>query len=218
MSRKSLTLSAELHEYVVAHSTPLDPLARDLVEETWAALPRQAGMQIAPEQSVFLTILTRLLGVRRAVEVGTFTGLSSLAIARGLPEDGQLICFDISEQYTSVARRYWERAGVAERIELRLGAAAQRLRELPEEPTIDLAFIDADKPGYPAYWAEIVPRVRRGGAILVDNTLRGGRVLDPAGDETDSAIVRFNDLAREDDRVELVVLPLGDGVTLARKR
>lgn len=213
-----MTLSEDLHEYVVAHSSPVDGLARELAEETLRTLPGQAEMQIAPDQAVFLTILTRLVGARRAVEVGTFTGMSSLAIARGLPEDGRLTCFDISDEYTSVARRYWERAGLAERIELRLGPAAERLRELPEEATIDLAFIDADKPGYPAYWAEIVPRVRRGGAIVVDNTLRGGRVLAPGDSETDTAIVRFNDLVRADERVELVVLPIGDGVTLARKR
>jgi caffeoyl-CoA O-methyltransferase len=218
MSLKSLTLGDDLHAYVVEHSTGLDNLARELADETRAALPDQAQMQIAPEQAVFLTILTRLIGARRAVEVGTFTGMSSLAIARGLPDDGQLTCFDISDEYTSVARRYWERAGVADKIDLRIGPAAERLKELPAEPVIDLAFIDADKPGYPAYWAEIVPRVRPGGAILVDNVLRGGRVLDPGDDAADSAIVRFNDLVRGDDRVELVILPIGDGVTLARRR
>ena len=140
-------------------------------------------LQIAPEQAPFLTFLTRLLGARQAVEVGTFTGLSSLAIARGLPPDGRLICFDMSEEFTVIARRYWERAGLADRIDLRLGPAADTLAALPDEPHLDLAFIDADKTGYPMYWAELVPRMRPGGVIVVDNVLRGGQVLAPEDPE-----------------------------------
>jgi caffeoyl-CoA O-methyltransferase len=218
MSRH-FSLTEELRDYLVAHMTPLDDVARDLIEETRAQLPDRALMQVAPEQAAFLTMLTQLAGARRAVEVGTFTGLSALAIARGLADGGQLVCFDISTEYTAVADRYWKRAQLADRIELRIGPAAQRLRELPAEPHLDLAFIDADKGGYPTYWEELVPRLRPGGVIVVDNVLWSGRVLDPAADDADArAIVRFNDYVLTDDRVDLVMLPISDGLTLARRR
>ena len=217
MSYKSLPLTPELHEYLVGHSTPPDEVTADLVAEARAALPDNAGMQVAPEQAAFLRLLTSLIGVRQAVEVGTFTGLSSLAIARGLADGGKLTCFDISEEFTGVAQRYWQRAGVADRIELRIGPAAERLRELPFEPYLDLAFIDADKAGYATYWNELVPRVRPGGAVLVDNVLWSGRVLDPQS-ETDRIIATFNDMARDDPRVDLVIVPIGDGLTMARRR
>jgi caffeoyl-CoA O-methyltransferase len=216
MTFKPLPLTEDLHAYLLAHSTAPDDVISDLIAETRSALPENASMQIAPEQGTFLTLLTKIAGVRRAVEVGTFTGLSSLSIARGLAPGGTLTCFDISEEYTDVARRYWKRAGVDDRIELRIGPAAQRLTELPMEPTIDLAFIDADKEGYPAYWEQTVPRLRPGGIVLVDNVLRGGRVLAPE-DPADEAIVAFNEIALADDRVELVILPIADGLTLARK-
>ncbi|WBB77495.1 O-methyltransferase [Micromonospora sp. WMMD882] len=217
MSVKSLPLTDELHAYLVAHGSPPDEVVRDLVAETRAALPAEARMQVAPEQAAFLTFLTRLLGVRQAVEVGTFTGLSALAVARGLAEGGRLTCFDISEEYTSVARRYWARAGVADRIELRIGPAAEGLHDLPHERYLDFAFVDADKTGYPVYWAELVPRMRPGGVIAVDNVLRGGRVLAPQSAE-DRAIVAFNDEVLADVRVEAVMLPVADGLTLARVR
>lgn len=217
MSTKPLPLTPELHAYLVAHGSAPDDVVRELAEETRAALPAEADMQVAPEQAAFLTFLTRLLGVRQAVEVGTFTGLSSLAIARGLAEGGRLICFDISEEYTGVARRYWARAGVQDRIELRIGPAAQTLRELPRERHLDFAFIDADKVGYPVYWDELVPRMRPGGVIAVDNTLRAGRVLAPRNAD-DRAIAAFNDEVIADVRVEAVMLPIADGVTLARVR
>ncbi|MEV4488906.1 class I SAM-dependent methyltransferase [Micromonospora coxensis] len=217
MTSKPLPLTPELHAYLVSHGSSPDEIVRDLAEETMAALPAQAVMQVAPEQAAFLTFLVRLLGARQAVEVGTFTGLSSLAIARGLPEDGRLTCFDISEEYTGIARRYWERAGVADRIELRIGPAGETLRELPLERHLDFAFIDADKTGYPVYWDELVPRMRPGGVIAVDNTLRGGRVLAPR-DADDRAIAAFNDEVLADVRVEAVMLPIADGVTLARVR
>ncbi|MGC3859612.1 O-methyltransferase [Micromonospora chersina] len=215
MSTKPLPLTPELHAYLVAHGSAPDEIVRELAEETRAALPAQADMQVAPEQAAFLTFLTRLLGVRQAVEVGTFTGLSSLAIARGLAEGGRLTCFDISEEYTGVARRYWTRAGVQDRIELRIGPAAETLRQLPQERYLDLAFIDADKVGYPLYWDELVPRMRPGAVIAVDNTLRGGRVLAPQNAD-DRAIAAFNDEILADVRVEVVMLPIADGVTLAR--
>ncbi|MEU4478566.1 O-methyltransferase [Micromonospora sp. NPDC023966] len=215
MSTKPLPLTPELHAYLVAHGSAPDEIVRELAEETRAALPAQADMQVAPEQAAFLTFLTRLLGVRQAVEVGTFTGLSSLAIARGLAEGGRLTCFDISEEYTGVARRYWTRAGVQDRIELRIGPAADTLRQLPQERYLDFAFIDADKVGYPIYWDELVPRMRPGAVIAVDNTLRGGRVLAPQNAD-DRAIAAFNDEILADVRVEVVMLPIADGVTLAR--
>ncbi|MGX7669904.1 O-methyltransferase [Plantactinospora sp. DSM 117369] len=217
MPTKSIPLTEDLHAYVLAHGSPPDALARELIDETVSLLPADAGMQIAPEQAGLLTFLTRLVNARQAVEVGTFTGLSSLAIARGLPADGRLTCFDISEEYTAVARRYWARAGVDDRIELRIGPAAENLRSLPVEPHLDLAFVDADKPGYLTYWAELVPRMRTGGLIVVDNVLRGGRVLTPQT-VADRAIAEFNEAVLADERVELVMLPIADGLTLARRR
>jgi caffeoyl-CoA O-methyltransferase len=204
--------------YLVAHSTPPDDLASRLIVET-AALGSVARMQVSPDEGSFLTLVARLTGARRAVEVGTFTGYSSLCIARGLAPGGTLLCCDVSEEWTSIARRYWAEAGLADRIELRLGPAAETLRALPAETVFDLAFIDADKPGYPVYWEEIVPRVRAGGAILVDNVLQGGRVVDETAEhENVVAVRRFNDLVVNDDRVDVAMLPIRDGVTLAVKR
>lgn len=217
MTYKPLPLNDELHAYMLAHGTPPDDVTAELIAETRAALPDDAGMQVAPEQAAFLRMLTGLMGVWRAVEVGTFTGLSSLSIARGLADGGRLTCFDISEEFTDVARRYWKRAGVDDRIELRIGAAAERLRELPAEPHLDLVFIDADKESYETYWGELVPRVRPGGLLIVDNVLWKGRVLAPQR-ESDRAIVAFNDAVVADDRVEVVMLPIADGLTLARRR
>jgi caffeoyl-CoA O-methyltransferase len=218
MSRRTEQLSPSLHRYLVEHSTPPDEVLRDLAEET-AALGPVADMQIAPEQGGFMTLLTRLVGARFAVEVGTFTGYSALCTARGLVDGGRLLCCDISEKWTSIAQRYWERAGVADRIELRLAPAIETLRTLPEKPHIDISFIDADKEGYISYWEELVPRTRPGGVILVDNVLWSGRVADPAADSENTQVIRrFNDHAAADKRVELVILPIADGLTLARKR
>lgn len=217
MTTKSIPLTSELHAYLVAHGGPPDEVMLDLIKETQAHLPEDAQMQVAPEQAAFLTFLTRLLGARRAVEVGTFTGLSALAIARGMTEDGQLTCLDVSEEFTGIARRYWTRAGVDDRVQLRIGPAAETLRELPADRHLDFAFIDADKIGYSAYWAELVPRMRPGGVIAVDNVLRDGRVLAPQ-DASDRAIAAFNDEVLADTRVDPVMLPLADGLTLARVR
>ncbi|GAB1694464.1 O-methyltransferase [Krasilnikovia sp. M28-CT-15] len=216
MTFKPLPLTAELHAYLLDHSTAPDEVTAELIAETRAALPDDAGMQVAPEQAAFLRMLTTVMGVRRAVEVGTFTGLSSLSIARGLADGGRLNCFDISEEFTSVARRYWKRAGVDDRIELRIGPASARLSELPAEPHLDLVFIDADKEGYETYWGELVPRVRPGGVLLIDNTLWSGRVLDPQS-ANDRAITAFNDMVIADKRVEAVILPIADGLTMARR-
>jgi caffeoyl-CoA O-methyltransferase len=217
VSTRNVTIIGELHEYVIAHGSVPDAVARDLIAETRAAVPDVAEMQIAPDQAGLLTLLTRLVGARTAVEVGTFTGFSALAIARGLADGGRLICFDISAEYTDIARRYWARAGLADRIELRLGPAAERVKELPAEPVVDFAFIDADKQAYPVYWAELVPRMRSGGLIAVDNVLRGGRVLAPQSAD-DLAIVRFNEAVLADERVDAVMVGVADGLTLARKR
>jgi caffeoyl-CoA O-methyltransferase len=172
-------------------------------------------MQIAPEQGALLTVLTRLIGARRAIELGTFTGYSALAIARGLPPDGSLLCCDISEEWTTIARRYWARAGIGHLIDLRLGPAIETLRSLSPEPAFDLAFIDADKESYRTYFEELLRLVRPGGVILADNVLRAGRVLDPP-DRATAAIDEFNKIVSTDPRVECVLLPIGDGLSLIR--
>ena len=219
MTRTSENLSPELHAYLVAHSTPVDEVLTDLAAETERLFPDHVGMQIAPEQGLFLTLLTQLIGARNIVEVGTFTGYSSICLARGLPNDGTLLACDVSEEWTAVARRYWPRAGVADRIDLRLAPALDTLRALPEEPQFDLAFIDADKESYIAYWEELVPRVRPGGVLLADNVFSHSRVLDPAQTAARVQAIRdFNVHARDDTRVDLVILPIGDGLTLARRR
>jgi caffeoyl-CoA O-methyltransferase len=206
-----------INDYVLAHSEAADEVLRDLAEETHRELADRAGMQISHDEGELLTMLVRLTGARQAVEVGTFTGYSSICIARGLPADGHLLACDVSEEWTSIARRYWERAGVADRIELKIAPAVDTLRALPAEPSLDFAFIDADKAGYPAYFEEIVSRTRPGGLIVLDNMLRDGRVLAPANDE-DRAIHQMNQTLLADERVEVVLLPVRDGVTLARKR
>src|SRR5215470_14525503 len=218
VTRRSEQLSDALHDYLVAHSTPPDEVLSDLAAETRARFGQAAGMQIGPEQGTFMTLLARLVGAKSAVEVGTFTGYSAICIARGLAEGGRLLCCDVSEEWTSVAREYWQRAGLADVIDLRLAPAAETLRALPPTTSFDYAFIDADKPGYVAYWDLIVPLVKPGGVILVDNTLSHGRVVDrrEQGDSV-QGIRRFNGHARADARVELVLLPIGDGLTMARK-
>jgi caffeoyl-CoA O-methyltransferase len=215
---KSWFLSPAVHEYLVAHGTPPDALLEELARETREVGPL-AMMQVAPEQGAFLTFVTRLVGARRAIEVGTFTGYSSICIARGLPSDGKLLCCDVNEAWAAVARRYWAKAGLSERIELRLAPAAETLSALPLGEPWDLAFIDADKPGYPVYYEEILKRLRPGGLILVDNVLWMGRVADTAAQDPATAAIRaFNDLVAGDVRVDKVMLPLSDGLTLLRKR
>ena len=218
MTRRTEQLSQELHAYLIEHSSPPDAVLRELADETLRRYPDAAGMQIGPEQGTFMTLLAQLTGARSAIEVGTFTGYSSICVARGLAEGGQLICCDVSDEWTSLARQYWQKAGVADRIELRLGPGLDTLRALPASAEFDFAFIDADKTGYVGYWDQIVPRIRPGGAILVDNTLSHGRVINLADDDANVQGIRdFNDHARADSRVDLVLLPIGDGLTLARK-
>lgn len=215
---KSFLLSHELSAYLVGHGSPPDAVQLALIDET-AGLGPVAGMQIAPEQGAFLTILTRVLGVKSAVEVGTFTGYSSLCIARGLAAGGHLLCCDISEEWTAMAKRAWDTAGVADRIELRIAPAADTLRALPATETIDLAFVDADKPGYAVYYEELLKRLRPNGVLLVDNVLWGGNVIKAdADDDNSKAIKAFNDMVAADDRVEAVMLPIADGLTLCRKK
>ena len=211
-------IDPEISDYLLAHCTPADDVLRDLADETVKMYPDAAGMQITQDEGELLTMLVRLTGARFAVEVGTFSGFSSICIARGLPEGGRLLCCDVSDEWTSVARRYWERAGVAGRIELRIAPAVETLRALPADPAVDFAFIDADKTGYRAYYEELVPRLRPGGLLVLDNVLRGGRVIDPAATgDADVAIREINDFIPTDERVESVMLPVRDGVTLVRK-
>jgi caffeoyl-CoA O-methyltransferase len=214
---KSFFLSSEIHEYLLDHGARPDGVQQSLIEAT-EALGDVALMAVAPEQGAFMTLLTRAVGARSAVEVGTFTGSSALAIARGLPPDGHLLCCDVSQEWTAIGRRHWEQAGVADRIELRLGPAFATLQSLPRDETVDLAFIDADKPGYGAYYEELLARLRPNGVILVDNTLWMGAVVDDdATDDATAAIRAFNDMVAADDRVDCVLLPVSDGLTLLRK-
>lgn len=220
MSNRTLGLSDELAAYVVQVGAREPGVLARLREET-AAIP-QHGMQIAPEQGAFLALLVELTGARRCIEVGTFTGYSALAVALALPEDGRLVCCDVSEQWTSVARRYWDEAGVAERIDLRLAPAEDSLLALLAEGgegAYDFAFVDADKTGYDGYYERLLRLVRPGGLIAIDNTLWGGRVLDAEPEDEDTrAIQALNAKLADDERVTLCLLPLADGVTLARRR
>lgn len=218
MSERSIGLDAALQAYVVAYGTPPDEVLADLAAETRERVPDRATMQIAPEQGAMLTMLTALARPRLAVEVGTFTGYSSICIARGLPPGGRLLCCDASAEWTATARRYWERAGVSDRIELHLGDARETLRALPDQP-VDFAFVDADKTGYTDYYEQLVTRLAPGGLLVFDNTLAGGRVLDPADDDvTAVAIAAFNAQVAADERTWQVLLPVADGVTLVRHR
>ena len=204
--------------YAAAHSLQPTAVQRELIAET-ASLGRIAGMQIGPLQGAFMTVLTAALRPRLAVEVGTFTGYSALCMASALESGAQLICCDISEEWTSIARRYWERARVADRIDLRIGPALDTLRALPAEPGIDLAFIDADKSSYPAYYDEVVGRLSPGGVILVDNVLRGGAVADTSRDDDGTEAMRaFNAHVAADERTSAVLLPIGDGLTMISYR
>jgi len=216
---KSIGLPADLHAYLLAHGTPPDPVQAALIERTEAELGGIARMQIAPEQGAFMTMLTRLLGVRTAVEIGTFTGYSALCIARGLAPGGRLTCCDVSEEWTAVARDAWADAGVADRIDLRIAPALETIATMPTDEHIDLVFIDADKENYAAYYEALLPRLRTNGLFLVDNTLWSGAVIDPEAQDASTAAIRvFNDLVAADERVDTVMLAVSDGLTLLRKR
>ena len=217
MTARNFLLSDALDAYVRAHTEPPGPIACDLIAET-AALP-MAGMQIGPDEAGLLALLVRISGARDLIEVGTFTGYSSLAMASALPAGGRLLCCDVSEEWTAIARRYWRRAGVADRIELRLAPAIETLRALPAGPQFDLAFLDADKERYPDYFAELVPRLRPGGLLLADNVLWSGAVADDADQrESTAGLRRFSRLAVDDERLETVMLPAFDGLSISRRR
>ncbi|MFJ3085328.1 O-methyltransferase [Streptomyces drozdowiczii] len=214
----STKITDELYAYMLAHNPPLDAVQRELVETTYARLPEHAGMQSAEEQGPLLAFLVRLTGARHIVEVGTFTGFSALAMAQALPEDGRLIACDVSEEWTAYGREAWQKAGVADRIDLRIAPALDTLRAMPEEPHIDFAYLDADKGNYIAYWEELVPRLRPGGVITTDNVLFHGRVTDPDATGAAKAIQEFNDHVSADPRMDSVLLTVSDGLTLSRKR
>jgi caffeoyl-CoA O-methyltransferase len=209
-------LDEALTEYVRVHSAPMDPIAQALIDET-SLLPN-AGMQVAPEQGSFLKLLVQLTGAASVLEIGTFTGFSALCMARGLPEGGRLIACDVSDEWTSIGRRYWERAGVADRIDLRIGPALDTLAAMSDDIMFDLVFLDADKPGYPDYFAAVADRVKPGGVLIADNVLRHGRVIDgDSKSESVQAIREFNDAVAADERFEVVLLAAYDGLTFARR-
>lgn len=219
MSPKSFLLDDRLQAYLNTHAPSLDDVQRALIEET--ARMEFSGMQISPDQGAFMGLLATAIGARRAVEVGTFTGYSALCVARALPPapEGHLLCCDINAEWTAVGRRYWRAAGVDDRIELRIGPAAETLRALPRAEQFDLAFIDADKEGYRTYYEELLPRIRRNGIILVDNVLWNGTVADDSVEDETTVVIRtFNDHVAADPRVDSVILSVGDGLTMIRKR
>ncbi len=218
MTTETIGLDEDLQHYIAAHSDDVDAVQESLIEAT-TALGWISEMQIGRTQSAFLTVLVGALQPQFAVEVGTFTGLSSLAIARSLPTGGRLLCCDVSEEWTSIARDHWEMAGVADRIELRIAPALETLSSLPNDQQVDFAFIDADKTGYLAYYEAIVARLAPHGVIVVDNTLWSGLVLDQTDQSEETVAIRaFNDRLVADERTHVSLTPIGDGVTLIRLR
>ncbi len=218
MSFRTEFLDEALAAYIRAHSTGPDEVQQDLIEVT-AALGDASVMQIGPDQGTFMTILATLLEPRFAVEVGTFTGYSALSVAKALPPGGRLLCCDVSEEWTAIARRHWERAAVADRIDLRIGPALDTLRALPPAPTVDLAFIDADKASYIAYYEELLPRLSERGVILADNALWDGHVANPdRTDPTTEQLRAFNAHVAADERVLVALLPVGDGLSMITRR
>jgi predicted O-methyltransferase YrrM len=216
MSNRTLTLTDQLVDYVRRVGVREHPVLARLREET-APMPN-AGMQIAPEQGAFMGLLVRLTGASRILEIGTFTGYSSTAMALALPDDGRITCLDVSREWTDRARQAWTDAGVADRVELRIGPAIESLGQLDDD-YFDLAFIDADKTGYDAYYTGCLRVVRPGGLILIDNVLQSGRVTDPAADDENVRAIRaLNERIAADERVDVVLLPLADGLTMARIR
>ena len=216
--QRSFFLGEALHDYVLAHTTAGDAVDGSLSDAT-RELGGVARMQVARDTGVFLSMLVSAVRPRLAVEVGTFTGASALAIARALPDGGRLLCCDVSEEWTAIARRHWEAAGVSDRIDLLIAPAIQTLRALPDDTPVDFAFIDADKTGYLAYYEELVPRLSDHGLLVVDNVLWSGRVMDPSVFDDDTVALReFNSRVMTDDRVDVVMLSVGDGVSVARRR
>jgi O-methyltransferase len=220
MSTRTLSLNDTLYRYLLDHSLREDAVALALRERT--AGHEWAGMQISPEQGQFMGLLAELIGARHIIEVGTFTGYSALCLARALPTDGRLICCDLSEEWTAIGIPYWERAGVRDRIDLRIAPALETLDGLLADGRagqFDMAFIDADKTNYLHYYERCLTLLRPGGLVLIDNTLWGGSVADPADQGTDTVAIRaLNDVLHADERITLSLVPIGDGLTLARKR
>ena len=218
MPDKYVTLTPELYAYVVEHGAREDDVLRRLRAET-EELGDIAIMQISPEQGALMTLLAKAIGARRALELGTFTGYSAICVARGLSEGGELVTCDLNGDWTEIARRYFEEAGVVDRIDLRLGPALETLRALPADEPFDLAFIDADKREYPDYYEECLRVLRPGGLIMLDNVLRGGSVLDDADEDPRTLATReVNERAIADERVDVAMLGVSDGITLALKR
>ena len=219
MSR-NLQLTDTLYGYLVDHSVREHPVLRELRDET-AKLP-MAGMQIGPDQGQFMALLTKLTGAKRCIEIGVFTGYSSISVALALPGDGRIVACDVSEEWTAIARRYWKKAGVDSKIDLRLAPAVDTLDQLlaqGEAGRFDFVFIDADKGNYLAYYERCLKLLRTGGLIAVDNTLWSGEVANPENQKPDTVSLRaFNEALHRDERVDMALLPIGDGVTLARKR
>ena len=219
MSTRSIGLSDALHQYLLDVSLREPEVMRQLRDET--ARHPESDMQIAPEQGQFMQLLVRLMDAKKTLEVGTFTGYSALAVALALPDDGQLVACDVSEDYTRIARRYWAEAGVDDNIDLRIAPAVETLDALLDDGhagTFDFAFIDADKPSYDAYYERALQLVRSGGLIVLDNMLRGGRVVDPDPDDASTqAIAQLNRKLHGDDRIHLSLIPVADGLTLALK-
>jgi caffeoyl-CoA O-methyltransferase len=220
MANRSIQITEQLYDYMIANSVREPKILAELRAET-SKLP-MAMMQIGPEQGQFMALLVRLIGAKNIVEVGTFTGYSSLAMALALGKDAHITCFDISEEYTAVARKYWAKAGVADRMELKLGPAAESLQAMLAKGAkgkIDFAFIDADKTNYETYYELVLQMLRPGGLIAIDNVLWGGDVANPEKkDEDTEAIRRTNRKVHADERVDVSLVPIGDGLTLARKR
>ena len=216
---KYLPLNDELYEFARSHRSGIhDPILTALREET-VTLGDDARMQISEEQGQFLYLLAQLIGTRRAIEVGTFTGYSALCVARALPPDGKLLCLDVDDEWTSIARKYWEQAGVVDKVELRIGPAIETLEKLDPDLFFDFAFIDAEKTEYESYYERILPRIRPNGLILFDNMLWGGRVLEGVSDhENAKAIRELNAKLAIDSRIECVLLPFADGIQFCRKR
>jgi caffeoyl-CoA O-methyltransferase len=215
MARADLIPTDALLDYLATVGARPDAVLERVRRET-STMPR-AGMQVAPEQGALLELLARLIGAQRILELGTFTGYSAICLARGLAPGGRLICLEMDEEYADMARRNLDDAGVGDRVEIRVGPAAESLREIPEEPAFDLAFIDADKPGYPEYYEAVLARIRPGGLILLDNMLQHGGVLDPQT-ETPRTIHDLNRRIHDDPRVDMALVLVADGLTFARKR
>ncbi|MGH8145885.1 MAG: class I SAM-dependent methyltransferase [Rhodanobacteraceae bacterium] len=219
MSSRTLNLGDALYQYILEHSLREHPEQTALREAT-RKHPR-AGMQISPEQGQFMQLLVKLIGAKRTIEIGTFTGYSALTVALALPHDGKILACDISDEYTSIGKPYWQRAGVADKIELVIAPAIETLDTRlasGDAGQYDFAFIDADKAGYGAYYERCLKLVRAGGLIAFDNTLWGGDVAKPAHDDDTRALQALNDKLHHDDRIDVSLLPIGDGLTLARKR